>query len=76
MSARCLWRHLAATGASYSEVVAEVRLDTACHMLAETNERISHIATRPGYANASGFSRIFMRRMKIQPAAFRRLQWK
>ena len=48
MSPRSLQRHLAWMGASYSDMVAEVRLDTACHLLLESNKRISEIALRLG----------------------------
>ncbi|QEL26758.1 helix-turn-helix transcriptional regulator [Bosea sp. F3-2] len=65
-------RHLAEKGTSYSELVAEVRLDTACHLLAETSECISHIALRLGYAGPSSLSRTFMRMMKVQPVTYRR----
>lgn len=59
-------------GTSYSEIVAEVRLDTACRLLIETNEHISRIALSLGYAGASSFSRTFMRMMKVQPGTYRR----
>ena len=72
MSPRSLQRHLAAMGTSYSDMVAEVRLDTACHLLLESNERISEIALRLGYAGTSSFSRVFMRLTKIQPVIYRR----
>jgi AraC-like DNA-binding protein len=72
MSPRSLQRHLAAMGTSYSDMVAEVRLDTACHLLLESNERISEIALRLGYAGTSSFSRVFMRLIKIQPVIYRR----
>ena len=55
-------------GTSYSELVAEVRIDTACHLLAESDERIVDIAALLGFAGASSFSRTFVRLMKIQPA--------
>jgi AraC-like DNA-binding protein len=74
VSPRSLQRHLAEMGTSYSEMVVEVRLDMACHLLLESNERISDIALRLGYAGASSFSRIFMRLMKIQPIIYRRQQ--
>jgi transcriptional regulator GlxA family with amidase domain len=61
-------------GTSYSEMVAEVRLDTACHLLVASNERISEIALRLGYAGGSSFSRTFMRLMKIRPVIYRRQQ--
>lgn len=72
VSARSLQRHLAEMGTSYSELVAQVRLDTACRLLAESSERMSQIAMRLGYAGPSSFSRIFMRMMKVQPATYRR----
>jgi AraC-like DNA-binding protein len=72
VSSRSLQRHLAETGTSYSEMVTEVRLDMACHLLAESNERMSDIALRLGYAGPSSFSRAFMRLMKIQPVIYRR----
>jgi len=74
MSSRSLQRHLAEMGTSYSEMVTEVRLDTACHLLAESNDRISDIASRLGYAGASSFSRTFMRLMQVQPVVYRRQQ--
>ncbi len=74
VSCRSLQRHLAEAGTSYSKMVGEVRLDTACHLLAESNERLSDIALRLGYAGPSGFSRAFMRLMQIQPVVYRRQQ--
>ena len=59
-------------GTSYSEIVAETRLEIACRLLAETNEHISRIALSLGYAGASSFSRTFMRMMKVQPGTYRR----
>jgi AraC-like DNA-binding protein len=73
-SPRSLQRHLTQMGTSYSELVAEVRLDTACHLLAESDQSISSIAFRLGYSGASSFSRTFRRLMKIQPVVYRRQQ--
>jgi AraC-like DNA-binding protein len=72
VSARSLQRHLATMGTSYSEIRAGVRLDTACRLLAETNECISRIAIRLDYSGASSFSPTFMRLMKVQPRAYRK----
>ncbi|WP_131867225.1 MULTISPECIES: helix-turn-helix transcriptional regulator [unclassified Bradyrhizobium] len=74
ISARSLQRRLAEMGTTYAELVAEVRLDTACHLLAESDENIADIAARLGFAGASSFSRNFARLMKIQPIAYRRQQ--
>lgn len=72
MSPRSLQRHLAVMGTSYSDMVAEVRLDTACHLLLESNERISVIALRLGYAGTSSFSRAFTHLTKMPPVIYRR----
>jgi AraC-like DNA-binding protein len=72
VSPRSLQRHLAGMGTSYSEMVAEVRLNTACHLLLESDESISEIALRLGYAGTSSFSRVFMRWTKTQPVIYRR----
>ncbi|MGY4223133.1 AraC-like DNA-binding protein [Bradyrhizobium sp. USDA 4503] len=74
VSVRSLQRHLGGMGTSYSELVTEVRLDTACRLLAESNERISDIALRLGYTGASSFSRSFVRLMKMPPIAYRQQQ--
>ncbi|OSI23403.1 MULTISPECIES: helix-turn-helix domain-containing protein [Bradyrhizobium] len=74
ISTRSLQRRLAEMGTNYAELVAEVRLDTACHLLVESDERIADIAARLGFAGASSFSRSFVRWMKIQPVAYRRQQ--
>jgi AraC-like DNA-binding protein len=72
MSARSLQRRIAEIGSTYSELVDEVRLDTACHLLAQSDERVADIAARLGFAGASGFSRTFLRLTKIRPAVYRR----
>lgn len=74
ISVRSLQRRIADMGTSYSELVAEVRLDTACHLLAESDEPIAGIAARLGFAGASSFCRTFVRLMKIQPLLYRRQQ--
>jgi AraC-like DNA-binding protein len=74
IASRSLQRHLAELGTSYSEVLAEVRLDTACHLLVESDHRIVDTAERLGFADASSFSRTFQRLMKIQPGAYRKQQ--
>jgi len=74
ISTRTLQRRLATAGTSFSELVAEVRLDTACHLLTQSDLSLATIARRLGYRGPSSFSRSFMRLMKIQPAAYRRQQ--
>lgn len=74
LSPRTLQRQLSASGTSFSELVADVRLDTACHLLARSDLSLATIASQLGYTGPSSFSRCFMRLMKIQPAVYRRQQ--
>jgi AraC-like DNA-binding protein len=74
ISSRSLQRHLTRMGTSYSEMIAEVRLDTACHLLTESDQSISSIADSLGYSGVSSFSRTFMRLMRVQPGVYRRQQ--
>jgi transcriptional regulator GlxA family with amidase domain len=46
VSPRSLQRHLVEMGTTYSEMVAEIRLATACRLLIESDERIADIASR------------------------------
>ncbi|WP_080667248.1 helix-turn-helix domain-containing protein [Bradyrhizobium sp. USDA 3256] len=74
VSSRTLQRHLGRMGTSHSKMLAEVRLNVACRLLADSSKRLSGIAKFLGYANASSFSRIFARLMKVQPVVYRRQQ--
>jgi len=74
VSVRSLQRRIAEMGTSYSELLAEVRIDTACHLLTESDERVADIAAHLGFASPSSFSRTFVRLMQIQPAVYRRQQ--
>jgi AraC-like DNA-binding protein len=55
-------------------MLAEVRLNIACRLLADSSKRLSDIAKFLGYTNASSFSRSFARSMKVQPAIYRQHQ--
>lgn len=72
VNSRSLQRHLFGMGTSYSEQVMDVRLKRACQLLEKTNMRVSEIAAELGFAHASGFSRAFMRRLKVQPRIYRK----
>lgn len=61
-------------GTSHSEMLAEIRLNVACRLLADSSKRLSDIAKFLGYTNASSFSRTFVRLMKVQPVVYRRQQ--
>lgn len=72
ISSRTLQRHLGRMGTSHSEMLDEVRLKVARRLLADSSKRLSDIANILGYANASSFSRAFVRLMNIQPVLYRR----
>ncbi|WP_456637748.1 helix-turn-helix domain-containing protein [Bradyrhizobium sp. USDA 10063] len=74
ISARTLQRYLGRMGTSHSEMLAEIRLDIACGLLADSSKRLSDIANSLGYTNASSFSRAFVRTMRVQPVVYRRQQ--
>ncbi|WP_347338746.1 helix-turn-helix domain-containing protein [Bradyrhizobium zhanjiangense] len=74
ISSRTLQRHLGRMGTSHSEILAEVRLNIACHLLVDSRKPLSDIAKFLGYSNASSFSRTFVRLMKIQPVIYRQQQ--
>lgn len=74
LSPRSLQRRLSDIGTSFSELVVQVRLDTACYLLRKSDLSLATIAGRLGYRYPSSFSRFFMRLMKMQPAVYRRLQ--
>ncbi|WP_229189107.1 helix-turn-helix domain-containing protein [Bradyrhizobium sp. USDA 4503] len=62
-------------GTSHSAMLAEVRLNMACRLLAESSRPLSDIAKILGYSSASSFSRTFARLMKVQPVVYRRQQF-
>ncbi|WP_158671667.1 helix-turn-helix domain-containing protein [Bradyrhizobium guangdongense] len=74
ISTRTLQRHLGRMGTSHSAMLAEVRLNIACRLLAGSSKPLSDIAKFLGYANASSFSRIFVRLMNVQPVVYRQQQ--
>jgi AraC-like DNA-binding protein len=55
-------------------MLAEVRLNIACRLLVDSSKPLSDIAKFLGYSNASSFSRIFVRLMKVQPVVYRQQQ--
>jgi AraC-like DNA-binding protein len=71
LTPRTLIRYLAAEGQSLRGLGAAVRHRRACHMLAESELPVGHIAQRLGYASVVSFSTAFKRQAGIGPRAFR-----
>jgi AraC-like DNA-binding protein len=62
-----------ASGKTFSDYTNEIRIAFACQLLIETDLSISEIATASGFDSMSYFNRVFLKKKKIQPAAFRKL---
>jgi AraC-like DNA-binding protein len=74
LSARTLRRNLNALGASFQELLEELRRTRALHYLSQTEESVEAIARRLGYAEPANFRRAFRRWLGISPRHFRAVQ--
>ena len=72
MSTRSLQRRLLNFGLTYSQLLDEVRLEVACHLLERTETSLAQIASDLGYADPANFTRAFQRWTGQKPSAFRR----
>jgi len=59
-------------GITFISYVTEVRLDLAKKLLKETRLTVAQVAERVGYSDASYFSRVFKKYVKVTPGKFRR----
>ena len=71
MAPRTLHRHLAAEGASFRQLLDEVRQALAEEMLAH-RMTVDEVAERLGYSEASSFAHAFKRWKGISPRTYRR----
>lgn len=60
-----------AMGKTPNEYIAEIRVNKAKELLLNTNLRISDIAEKCGFDNASYFTSVFKKRSQLNPSAFR-----
>jgi AraC-like DNA-binding protein len=60
-----------ATGKTFSDYVNDIRIGKACLLLTETDSAISDVAYETGFDSITYFNRIFLRKKKITPRAFR-----
>lgn len=58
-------------GKTFSDYVNEVRITHAMMLLLETDKSIQSVAYQSGFENISYFNRVFLRKKKITPGAFR-----
>lgn len=73
LNVRALQRRLAREGVTYSEVVEQVRFQTAARSLEDADAKVTDIAFDLGYSDVAHFSRAFHRWAGVSPRAYRRL---
>lgn len=61
-----------ATGNSFTDFVNRVRVNRACHLLMETDGRITDICYEVGFNNVANFNRRFLEIKGMTPSEFRR----
>ena len=71
LSTRGLQRDLARHGTSFSQLLESTRIETARHLLEQSNLRIIDIAIETGYAEATHFTRAFRRVTGLTPRQYR-----
>lgn len=59
------------TGEKFSDYITRKRLEKGMELLRETDLKIYVIADRIGYADASGFIKVFKKKYSISPAEYR-----
>jgi transcriptional regulator GlxA family with amidase domain len=67
--ARCFRDEMGVTPARYVE---SVRLEAACQALGSTDAALEKVATLCGFGSAETLRRVFMRRLGVSPAVYRR----
>jgi AraC-like DNA-binding protein len=71
LSVRTLQRRLGEAGASFRDVVLDVKVDVAKQLLERADLTIAEVATAVGFARVPAFSRAFSQRTGLTPSAFR-----
>lgn len=61
------------TGATFSTVIQELKLERAKDLLMHTNLGMAEICEQIGYANPPHFIRLFKKRYQVTPVQFRRM---
>ena len=60
-------------GISFQKYLQKVRIEHSCRLLAETDEKITHIAHNVGYDDIKFFGKIFKQTMNMSPREYRRM---
>ena len=68
---RTLQRRLQEQGVGFQDLLAEVRMQTACRLLSESRLPVTRIAEQLGFSETSAFTRAFRNHARMSPRAFR-----
>lgn len=60
-------------GVSFANILQEVKLKEACHLLATTDISMNEISSMIGYKSQVYFSRVFKRKLGVTPFEYRRM---
>jgi AraC-like DNA-binding protein len=71
VAVRTLHRRLSKAGLTYQEIVDDVRFESACDLLQNTNLQIGSVSRSVGFDDPSHFSRMFRRVGGLNPVEFR-----
>ena len=62
-----------ASGKTFSDYTNDIRIAHACRLLMETDKPIRAIALESGFESLTYFNRVFLKKKKLRPGAFRKL---
>jgi len=62
-----------ASGKTFSDYTNDIRIAHACQLLVETDMPIQEIALESGFESLTYFNRVFLKKKKLRPRAFRKL---
>ena len=60
------------TGNSFTDFVNRVRINSACHLLMQTDHNVTDICYQVGFNNVANFNRRFLEIKGMTPTEFRR----
>jgi len=63
-----------ASGKTFSDYTNGIRISHACQLLIETDKPVSEIAFNAGFDSITYFNRVFLRKKKLSPGAYRKMQ--
>jgi len=68
---RTLQRRLKEQGVGFQDLLAQVRMQTACRLLTESRLPVTCIAEQLGFSETSAFTRAFRSHARVSPRAYR-----